>query len=536
METAVMKKSITFTLILFLALFMQAYFDSAHAVEQILAPKDDLGIVSLDGKRLFSIQASLGPVTAKDRASNVESVIKNARKDPDFVPGLMQAVDKKSHSEIICGDRKFMTITEGDANLAGATHQKLANTYAERLKEKLTIDIHTEHASESLSTSLIQTGIATGIFVVLLGTLLFVAGRIRRTIRAWRGKYIRAIRVQKVELLKEETIYALLMGIVKITRLILSVLLIFTFVVTVLAFFPQTEHLSYLLREQLWHTAMNVVGPALVGYLPNLCFLIIIIFFTRYVLKFIAFITKQLESGSLKLPGFEEEWVSPTSNIVRFLILVFATMLAFPYLPGSDSPAFQQVALFLGVLVSLGSTGAVAHLIAGVFLTYTGAFRLNDRVRIADTVGDVIHKSLLATKVKTVKQEIITVPNGLVLGSHIINYSLSGTDPGLILHTTITIGYDVHWRKVEDCLKKAALKTEHVLESPEPFVLQTGLNDFSVAYQLNAYTNEPGSMSQIYSDLHKHIQDIFQEAEIEILSPEYHAVRDGNALTIPKSE
>ena len=192
------------------------------------------------------------------------------------------------------------------------------------------------------------------------------------------------------------------------------------------------------------------------------------------------------------------------------------------------------MAIFLGVLVSLGSTGAVSNVIAGIFLTYTGAFRMNDRVRIADTVGDVVHMSLLATRIKTVKEEMITVPNGLVLGSHIVNYSSSGSDPGLILHSTVTLGYDVPWRKAEELLKEAARKTEHIIESLEPFVLQTSLNDFNVAYQINAYTNEPSKMAMIYSALHKNIQEVFRDAKVEILSPEYRAHRDGNALTIPE--
>lgn len=509
---------------------------SSFAKEKGLLPSDDdMGVVSMDGKRLFSIEASLGPITPKDRAKNVERILARARKNPEFVPGLIRAENKKSHSEVICGDLRILTITEGDANLAGATHQKLASRYAERIKAKLSQNLDREHASEELSTSLIQSGVATGIFVVILGVILFVAGKIRKTLRAWRGKYIRSIRLQQVELLKEETFYALLMAIVKITRLIVSSIIVFTYVVAMLSFFPQTEHLSYQLNEQVSHATMNVVGPALIGYLPNLCFLIIIFVITRYILKFVKFITKQMETGTLKLPGFEEEWITPTSNILRFFIVVFAIMMAFPYLPGSDSPAFQQVTIFLGVLVSLGSTGAVSHLIAGVFLTYTGAFRLNDRVRIADTVGDVVNRSLLATQVRTVKQEVITVPNGLVLGSHITNYSSSGSDPGLILHTTITIGYDVPWRTVDEKLKEAASKTEHLSESPAPFVLQTSLNDFNVAYQLNAYTNEPSKMSAIYSELHKNIQDVFRDAEIEILSPTYRAVRNGDASTIPKS-
>src|SRR5690606_28613271 len=194
---------------------------------------------------------------------------------------------------------------------------------------------------------------------------------------------------------------------------------------------------------------------------------------------------------------------------------------------------FQQIAIFLGVLVSLGSTGAVSHVIAGVFLTYTGAFRLNDRVQIADTVGDVVQKSLLATKIKTIKQEYITVPNGLVLGSHIVNYSSTGTSPGLILHTTVTLGYDVPWRQAQDLLIQAAENTEGLKSEPKPFVLQTSLNDHHVAYQVNAHTASPDSLALIYSRLHQQIQDVFRDADLEILSPEYRAVRDGNASTVP---
>ena len=504
------------------------------AAGNVLKEEPKLAEVHLNGKRLFSIEASLGPISAEERAKNIEQIIESAMNSPDFVPGLIQAVDQKTHSDIVSGRVKIMTVTEGDANLAGTTHQFLAGRYADRIKEKLSVSINREHASESLFTSLKEAGIATGAFAALLAVVQFVTGRIRRTIRAWRGKYIRSIRVQEVELLKEETLFAILMGMLKVSKLLAVWLLIFTWVVTVLAFFPQTEHLSMQLKDQVWNMVVNVVGPAVVGYLPNLCFLVLIFIGTRYLLKFIAFITTQMATGTLKLPGFEQEWVSPTANIVKFLVVVFATMLAFPYLPGSDSPAFQQVAIFLGVLVSLGSTGAVSNIIAGIFLTYTGAFRMNDRVRIADTVGDVVHISLLATRIKTIKQEVITVPNGLVLGSHIINYSSSGTDPGLILHSTITLGYDVPWRQAENLLKEAAAKTEHILSEPEPFVLQTSLNDFNVAYQINAYTSEPGRMALIYSALHKNIQEVFRDAKVEILSPEYRANRDGNALTIPQ--
>jgi len=207
--------------------------------------------------------------------------------------------------------------------------------------------------------------------------------------------------------------------------------------------------------------------------------------------------------------------------------------MTFPYLPGSESPAFRGVSIFLGVLFSLGSTAAVANVVAGVILTYMRAFRIGDRVKISDTIGDVIEKTLLVTRVRTIKNEDITVPNAMVLGSHIINYSSSAKDRGLILHTTVTIGYDAPWRKVHELLIAAAHSTEHILKEPSPFILQTALDDFYVSYELNAYTNRPEIMAGIYSSLHQNIQDRFNESGVEIMSPHYAAFRDGNQTTVP---
>jgi small-conductance mechanosensitive channel len=207
----------------------------------------------------------------------------------------------------------------------------------------------------------------------------------------------------------------------------------------------------------------------------------------------------------------------------------------FPYLPGSDSPAFKGISIFLGVLFSLGSSSAVANVIAGVILTYTRAFKIGDRVQIADTVGDVMGKTLLATHVKTIKNVYITIPNSLVLGSHIINFSASAQGQPLILHTGVTIGYDAPWRQIHALLIAAAAATPGILPEPKPFVLQTSLDDFYVAYEINAYTDQPSGMALIYSNLHQNIQDKFNEAAVEIMSPHYHAVRDGNVTAIPEN-
>jgi small-conductance mechanosensitive channel len=158
---------------------------------------------------------------------------------------------------------------------------------------------------------------------------------------------------------------------------------------------------------------------------------------------------------------------------------------------------------------------------------------MGDRVRIGETVGDITEKTLLVTRVRTIKNVEITIPNGTVLSSQVVNFTTLAAEHGLILNTTVTIGYDAPWARVHELLIEAARRTEHILSEPAPFVLQTALNDFYVSYELNAYTDRPDVMAATYSQLHQHIQDAFNEGGVEIMSPHYGALRDGNATTIP---
>ena len=243
----------------------------------------------------------------------------------------------------------------------------------------------------------------------------------------------------------------------------------------------------------------------------------------------------QIQHGRVVFSNFPAEWADPTYKIVRVLLVAFGVVVAFPYLPASDSAAFAGVSVFMGVLFSLASSSALSNMIAGIVLTYTGAFRLGDRVKLGDSFGDIVETSLLATHIRTIKNEDITIPNSVVLGSSTINYSRSAGTLGLILHTSVTIGYDAPWRKVHDLLIEAALATQGVLHQPRPFVWQTALNDFYVTYEINAYTNVPRDMIDIYAALHARIQDSFYAAGVEIMSPHYTSLRDGNTVAIPEA-
>jgi small-conductance mechanosensitive channel len=260
----------------------------------------------------------------------------------------------------------------------------------------------------------------------------------------------------------------------------------------------------------------------------------VILIFARLIIKLFKFLSNEVEKETLRIPGFYSDWALPTFNIVRVLIIAFTLVAIWPFLPGSGSQVFQGVSVFFGLVFSLTSASALSNFIAGLTITYTRSFKLGDRVKIGDVTGDIIEKSMLVTKIKTIKNEEITVPNTKIMNTEVINYSTCASTIGLIIHTTVTIGYDTPWRQIHELLINAALNTPLILKTPAPFIMQTALNDFYISYQLNAYTRSPNEMAVIFSDLHQNIQDTFNNAGVEIMSPHYKAIRDGNTINIPE--
>jgi small-conductance mechanosensitive channel len=349
----------------------------------------------------------------------------------------------------------------------------------------------------------------------------------------WKGTYIHSIKIKNINLLTEDRIAGMLLLTSKFLGFAGYFLIGYFYATVLFSLFDFTRTWAQVLFGFIADPFTAAIS-AFVRYLPNLFSVLVMLFIARYVLKFVHFIFAEIERGAIAFPNFHRDWAEPTYKIIRFLIIVFIAIVIFPYLPGSTSPVFQGISVFVGILFSLGSTSAVANIVAGVVLTYMRPFKLGDRVKIADTVGDVIEKTLLVTRVRTIKNVDVTIPNAMVMASHIINYNSSANIGGLILHTSVTIGYDAPWKTVHQLLLSAADSTSHVLKEPSPFVLQTSLNDFYVTYELNAYTDAPNKMAQTYSDLHQNIQDKFNEAKIEIMSPHYAAVRDGNRTAVPE--
>ncbi len=256
-----------------------------------------------------------------------------------------------------------------------------------------------------------------------------------------------------------------------------------------------------------------------------------------YLIRFCRLFFSAIDSGTLRIPGFYEEWSEPTYKLTIILIVAIAAVLAFPYIPGFDSPSFRGLSLLFGALITLGGASAVANVIGGYIIIYTRGFQIGDRVKLGEYIGVVLEKTVLSTRIRTPNNEIITIPNSTMLTSSIVNYTATLRDvkEPLILNTTITLGYDVPWRKVHQTLIDAARATSDIVDEPAPFVLQTSLDDFYVSYELRAYTNNTTQIKRVYSELHQSIQDKCNEVDIEIMSPHYSAMRDGHQSTIPEN-
>lgn len=372
-----------------------------------------------------------------------------------------------------------------------------------------------------------------GIFLFMVKVAKRLMNRLAAKLESWRGTRIPPLKIQTFELISAEQLTNILKWLVDKVKLLIYLMLLYIFIPIFFSYFPRTR--GYVLKYLDYIVApFKTIFQGILAFIPNLVFIVITIYLVRYLIKLMRLIFTEVQTGRVTFPGFHRDWAQPTFKLLRFLAVVLTVVLISPYIPGFGSPAFQGISIFFGLLLSLGSTAAIANVVAGAALTYMRPFKVGDRVRIADTVGDVIEKTLLITRVQTIKNVEVTIPNSMVLGSHMINFSVLAQEGRLIIHTAVTIGYDVPWRQVHELLIEAAKATPGIVPEPAPFVLQTALNDYSVAYELNAYSADAQHILGIQSELHQNIQDKFNEEGVEIMSPAFSAIRDGNQATIPE--
>lgn len=488
--------------------------------------------VVLDEIEIYYIQAGSGILKPEERAKQTSQRLEEIAKDMSLQSRDIKVRRKGLSSVIYIGREPMAIITDADEKAIGIKKELYAKEVAKKIKAAL-IKYRERRSLKNYAFAVIKTILSTILFVLSLKYLWVYSAKIFKLFEIIRQKIAEKFHLRRFALLPAKLFISIINLVLNITRVGLFLLFFYFYVTAVLGFFPGTIKYEVKLVSQFQDVLSNI-GTAVLDYIPHLVFVTIIVVTTYYVNQIVRYIFNQIKDGEITIEGFYSDWAQPTDKIVRFLIIAIGFAAIFPHLPGANTGAFQGVSVFLGVLVSLGSTAIVANIVSGILLIYTRSFKIGDIVRIADTVGLVEDGTLLVTRLKTIKNVVISIPNSIVLGSHIINYSSAVDDKGLILHTEVTIGYDVPWREVHRLLLEATDMTENILKDPKPFVWQTALGDYSVKYELNAYIKNPQNMPEALSEVHQNIMDKFNESNIEIMSPAYTAIRDGNTITVPE--
>lgn len=481
---------------------------------------------------LFLLYSKSGSFSPKDRAEAVHKRIEKLGSDINFDQNSLRIENAESTFDIIMGETIIMSVNETDALWNNTSKEDLAQEYRDIINAEV-LKYKKETGYLNLAKKI---GLALLVLLIIAALIKYISKFFDYTavkIQLQKDQKIKGVQIKNYTLFDAEKQINFLLLVNKVLKWIIILLAIYIALPILFGIFPWTEHFATTLFGYILNPLKNILF-SFWNYLPDLVTVIVIIIVFRYILKGIRFLKDEVAEGNLVLTGFYRDWAEPTYQIVRILLIAFLIVVIWPYLPGSDSPIFKGVSVFLGFLFTFGSAGSLSNVIAGLILTYMRLFTIGDRVKIGEVTGDVIEKSALVTRVRTAQNEIISIPNSTVMSSHTVNYSSDAPEKGLIVHTTVTIGYDVPWKTVHTALIDAALRTDLVLKEPLPFVFQKGLEDYYVAYELNAYVREANRQGYIYSKLHENIQDVFNERGIEIMSPHYLASRDGNKSTIPE--
>jgi len=488
--------------------------------------------VMLGDKILFYLSTEVEGFTLEKRTEEISARIKKIADSTRVKVDSIKTTDFNGPMTLItAGDERLMVVLDQDAASKGKPRKQLATEYSQVIRTS----IEKYRGIRSLKR-LIHSALYTFISTIVLIAILILIRKFKHKIdsriddryKGWK----KGIQIQSVEIVRAEQINKLLKGGIKGISIILVLIFLYIYLQLELSFFPWTRPIAEIVFGYVLFP-LKTIGSGFIKFIPNFIFIAVLILIVRYILKAMKIFFQGIERERVKIQGFYPEWAKSTYQIISFLIIAFSVVIAFPYFPGSGSLAFKGVSVFVGVLFSLGAQSAVSNIIAGFALTYRRAFLVGDRVKIADFTGDVLETRLQVTILRTIKNEEIVVPNSMISNSHVINYSAEAREKGLILHTSITIGYDTPWRQVHAMLLMAADKTSGLLAEPKPFVLQTSLNDFYVTYELNVYTDKPEKMAASYSELHQNIIDVFNEYGVQIMSPNYVADR-AEPTIVPK--
>ena len=457
--------------------------------------------VIAEGDTLFYLFTKRGGYAPQQRAQMTGAAIEEIGKRFNLRPDSVSIDHSDIVSDLMYGNKVLLSLTDQDALWEGVSRDSLAKERRQNVITKLH-EMKAEHSVWRMAKRILY------FLLVIVGQYLlfrltnWLFRKLKVRILRLKDTKIKPVSIQGYELLDAQKQANLLVFLAGIGRYILMGIQLVITVPLIFIIFPQTEGLAYRLLGYIWNPIRNIFVD-IIDYIPNLFTIVVIWYAVKYLVRMVLYLAREIEAGRLKFNGFYPDWAMPTFHIVRFLLYEFMIAMIYPYLPGSKSGVFQGISVFVGLIVSLGSSTVIGNIIAGLVITYMRPFKMGDRIKLNDTTGDIIEKTPLVTRIRTPKNEVVTVPNSFIMSSHTVNYSTSAREYGLIIHSEVSIGYDVPWRQVNQILIDAALNTPGVVDDPRPFVLETSLSDWYPVYQINAYIKEAHKMAQIYSDLHQ---------------------------------
>lgn len=474
--------------------------------------------VVVDGNPLFLVRG-VSAYPAERRAQDIADRIIMVAANHAYSSQSLRLEDAPIGTRILADKRLIMTVSDSDARIEGVHRQVLAQAYLSRIGEAIA-DFRYDRSPKTLARRSVFVIVAT----LAVGLFLWGGHRVFKKSRSalerrYREK-IPGIHIQSFDILRSEHLWRLFTAALNFVWAAIVVMAVYADLHYGLVLFPWTRGFGMDLFT-LVVTPVATIGRSLRNAIPELIFLAILTVVTWYALKLIRLFFTSIESGAITFAGFDTAWAKPTYRLVRVAVVAFALVVAYPYIPGSGSQAFRGITLFIGVIFSLGSTSLIGNIISGYSMAYRHLFKQGDRVKVGNYMGDVEEIKLMSTYLRTPKNELVAVPNSTIVNSEVVNYSTLALKEGLILHTTVGIGYETPWRQVEAMLLQAAERTPGLLREPKPFVLRTALGDFAITYEINVYTNEPRSMNEVYTVLHSNILDVFNEFGVQIMTPAY---------------
>jgi small-conductance mechanosensitive channel len=485
---------------------------------ELMGSQQNIAAVKTDGKVLFKVSGSAS-FPAEQRAATISKRIEKAAKNPGISADSVKIVPDGDRLMIYAGDEFIMNIYDFDAAMEGVKPMILAEFISDRTAKAIN-SYRNERSRPVLLKNLLHAAGVAILMTIILFLILWLTKRLRLNLEKRIQTGVNSLEDKSFRLIRSKPLWAAFRVFFRTLKTIIIIVVIAATLQYILGLFPGTYRIAdYVLG--LFLDPLIKIGKGLLGFLPSLAFLIVIYFVTRYLLRLIKLLFAGIQEGGISIAGFDPEWSMPTFKILRLIVIVFALVVAFPYIPGSGTSAFKGISVLIGVMFSLGSSSFISNIIAGYSMTYRGAFKIGDRIQVGEVVGFVEEQKLMVTKLRSPKNEEIVIPNSTMLSSNIVNYSGKARATGLILHTTVGIGYETPWRQVDAMLKLAADRTEGLLKEPPPFVLKQSLGDFAVNYEINAYCNDATRIPHYYSMLHQNILDVFNENNVQIMTPAY---------------